>query len=63
MDAAGYLPSARQLLLMFVDGLPMNLVSFVTLYDNVLNSLNDNVELPNIHQLFDHVIHIENNLL
>jgi Reverse transcriptase (RNA-dependent DNA polymerase) len=63
MEAAGYLPSKRQLLAMFVDGLPTNSVSFVTLYDNVLNSLNDSVELPNIQHLFDHVIRIENNIL
>ena len=38
-------------------------MSFVTLYDNVLNSLNDNGVLPNIHHLFEHAICIENNLL
>ena len=63
MDAAGYLPSKHQLLSMFINGLPMNSVLFVNLYDNVLNSLNDNLALPNIHQLFDHTIRIENNLL
>ena len=63
MDAAGHLPSKRQLLAMFVDGLPTNAVPFITLYDNVLNSLNDTNGLPNIQHLFDHVIRIENNLL
>ena len=48
MEAAGYLPSECQLLTMFVDGLPMNIISFVTLYDNVLNSLNNNAKLPNV---------------
>jgi Reverse transcriptase (RNA-dependent DNA polymerase) len=63
MEAAGHLPSERQLLAMFVDGLPTNSVSFITLYDNILNSLNDNSELPNIHHLFDHTIRIESNIL
>ena len=62
MEAAGHLPSERQLLAMFVDGLPSNAVSFVTLYANVLNSLNDSRDLPNIHHLFDHAIRIENNI-
>ena len=63
MEAAGHLPSERQLLAMFVDGLPTNAVPYVTLYDNVLNSLNDANGLPNLIHLFDHVIRIENNLL
>ena len=63
MEAAGHLPSERQILAMFVDGLPTNTVSYVTLYDSILNSLNDIGELPNIHHLFNHVVHIENNLL
>ena len=63
MEAAGHLPSERQILAMFVDGLPTNAVPYVTLSDNVLNSLNDTAELLNIHHLFDHVICIENNLL
>jgi hypothetical protein len=57
MEAAGYSPSARQTLTMFINGLPMNIVSYITLYDNVLISLNDPNDslLPNIHYLFDHV--------
>lgn len=63
MESAGHLPSERQLLAMFVDGLPTNAVPFVTLYDNVLNSLDGVDGLPNIHHLFNHVVRIENNLL
>ena len=48
---------------MFVDGLPTNSISFVTLYDSILNSLNDSLPLPNIQDLFDHTIRIENNIL
>ena len=63
MEAAGHLPSQRQLLTMFVDGLPTNSVSFITLYNNVLTSLNDNSQpLPSIHHLFDHAIRLESNL-
>jgi hypothetical protein len=63
MEAAKYLPGECQLLAMFLDKLPTNLVSFITLYDNVMNSLNDNTALPNIQHLFKHTIHIENNIL
>jgi hypothetical protein len=59
MEATGHLPGEHQLLAMFIDGLPTNAVSFVTLYDNVLNSLNDNVELPNLQHLFNHTIRID----
>ena len=64
MEAAGYPPSARQTLTMFIDGLPMNIVSFITLYDNVMISLNEPNDslLPNIHQLFDHVTRIDGNV-
>jgi hypothetical protein len=63
MEAAGHLPSKRQLLTMFVNGLPTNSVSFITLYGNMLNSLNNDTKLPNIQHLFDHIICIENNQL
>ena len=63
MEAAGHLPSDQQLLTMFIDGLPTDLVSFITLYDNVLNSLNNDAELLNMQHLFDHTICIENNQL
>jgi hypothetical protein len=63
MEAARYLPGKCQLLTMFVDGLPTNLVSFITLYDNVINSLNDNAALPNIQHLFKHTICIKNDIL
>jgi hypothetical protein len=63
MEAARHLPSEQQLLTMFVNGLLTNSVSFITLYDNVLNSLNNDTELPNIQHLFDHTIYIENNQL
>jgi hypothetical protein len=48
---------------MFIDGLPMNVVSYITLYDNVmvlLNEPNDSL-LSNIHQPFDHVTRIDGN--
>ena len=64
MEAAGFLPGIRQLLVIFADGLPNNTVAFVNLYDSILSSLNEPYEqsLPNIHYLFDRTIHIENNI-
>lgn len=64
MEAAGFLPGTRQLLAIFADGLPNNTVSFVNLYDYIIFSLNEPNEqaLPNIHELFDRTIHIENNI-
>jgi hypothetical protein len=64
MEAAGFLPGIRQLLAIFADGLPNNTVAFINLYDNIISSLNEPNEqlLPNIHQLFDRTIHIENNI-
>lgn len=53
---AGYLPGECQLLAMFVNGLPMNSILFVTLYDNVLNN---SVELPDIQHIFDHALCIK----
>jgi hypothetical protein len=63
MEAASHLPGKRQLLAMFVDGLSTNSVSFIMLYNNVLNLLNDDTGLPSIQHFFDHIICIENNLL
>ena len=40
MEAAGFLPSPRQLLLIFADGLPQSTVAFVNLYDNIIRCLN-----------------------
>ena len=64
MEAAGFLPGIRQLLSIFVDGLPTNTVAFINLYNTVILSLNEPYDqsLPNIHHLFDHTIHIENNI-
>ena len=64
MEAAGFLPGIRQLLVIFADGLPNNTVAFINLYDSILTSLNEPYEhsLPNIHYLFDCTIHIENNI-
>jgi hypothetical protein len=64
MEAAGYPPTTCQTLTMFIDGLPTNVVSYITLYDNVmvlLNKPNDSL-LPNIHQIFDHVTRIDGNV-
>jgi hypothetical protein len=64
VEAAGYPPTACQTLTMFIDGLPMNVVSYIMLYDNVmvpLNEPNDSL-LPNIHQLFDHITRIDGNV-
>ena len=64
MDAAGFLPGPRQLLTIFADGLPQNTVAFINLYDNIILWLNDpdDQRLPNIHQLFDRAINIDNNI-
>ena len=64
MEAAGYLPSPRQILSIFADGLPTNTVAFVNLYDHIILSLNEPNEqlLPNIHQLFDRAINLDNHL-
>jgi hypothetical protein len=49
---------------MFIDGLPTNIVSYITLYDNIMISLNEPNDslLTNIHQLFDHVARIDSNV-
>ena len=64
MDAAGYPPSPRQILTIFADGLPQHSVAFVNLYDYIILSLNEPNEqmLPNIHQLFDRAVNLDNNL-
>ena len=64
MEAAGFLPGARQLLSTFADGLPNNTVAFINLYDNIMSSLNDpnDQSLPNIHLLFDRTTNIDNNI-
>ena len=64
MEAAGFLPGPRQLLSIFADGLPQNTVTFVNLYDNIILGLNEpnNQLLLNIHELFDCVTYIDNNL-
>lgn len=64
MEAAGYPPTACQTLTMFIDGLPMNIVSYITLYDNIMVSLNEPNDslLPNIHQLFNHIARIDGNV-
>jgi hypothetical protein len=64
MEAAGFLPGIRQLLSTLADGLPQNTVAFINLYDNIISFLNELNEqlLPNIHQLFDCIINIENNI-
>ena len=64
MEAAGYPLSIRQTLTMFIDGLPTNVVSYITLYDNIMVSLNEPNDslLPNIHHLLDHVVRIDGNV-
>ena len=64
MEAAGFLPGICQLLSILADGLPHNTVAFVNLYDSIIHSLNepDEHSLPNIHQLFDRITNIENNI-
>ena len=64
MEAAGFLPSNRQLLSIIADGLLNNTVAFINLFDNIMLSLNDSNDqmLPNIHQLFDRTINIDNTL-
>ena len=64
MEAAGFLPSPRQLLSIFADGLPQSTVAFVNLYDNIILSLNEPNDqlLPNIHHLFDRAVNLDNNL-
>jgi hypothetical protein len=64
MEAAGFLPGARQLLSILADGLPLSTVAFINLHDNIMNSLNEPNEqlLPNIHHLFDQLTNIENNM-
>lgn len=62
VEAAGFLPSPRQLLSIFADGLPQSTVAFVNLYDNIilcLNEPNDQL-LPNIHHLFDRAVNLDN---
>lgn len=51
MEATEYPSTACQTLTMFIDGLPMNIVSYITLYDNIMVSLNEPNDslLPNIH--------------
>ena len=64
MKAAGFLPGTRQLLSIFVDGLPNHTVAFINLYNDIISSLNEPLEqsLPNIHYLFDRTTHIENSI-
>jgi hypothetical protein len=64
MEAAGFLPSLRQLLSIFADGLPNNTVAFINLYDDIMLCLNDPDDntLPNIHLLFNRTINIDNNI-
>jgi hypothetical protein len=64
MEAVGFLPGPRQLLSIFADGLPHSTIAFVNLYDNIILWLNEpsDQSLPNIHQLFDRTITIENNI-
>jgi hypothetical protein len=59
MDAAGYSPSAHQMLTMVYPP-----ISYITLYDNIMVSLNkpDNFLLPNIHHLFDRITRIDGNV-
>ena len=64
IEAAGYPPMARQTVTMFIDGLPTNIVSYITLYNNIMVSLNEPNDslLPNIHHLFDHITRIDGNV-
>ena len=64
MEAAGYPPSIRQALSMFIDGLPTTIVSYIMLYDNIMVSLNEpnNSLLPSIQQIFNHVTRIDGNI-
>jgi hypothetical protein len=64
MYAAWYPLSACQMLTMFIDGLPTNIVSYITLYDNIMVSLNEpnNSLLLNTHHIFDHVTRIDGNV-
>lgn len=63
MEAVCYLPGARHLLTLLADGLLTNTVSFINLFNNIMEWVNvpDDLSLPNIHLIFDHVIHIDNN--
>ena len=64
MEAAGYPPSIWQALSMFIDGLPTTIVSYITLYDNIMVSLNEPNDslLPSIQQIFGHVTRIDGNI-
>ena len=64
MEAAGFLPGTRHILAIFADGLPNTTVAFINLYDYIMSSLNEpnDQSLPNIHHLFDCMIHIDNNI-
>jgi hypothetical protein len=64
IEVARYPPMACQALTMFIDGLPTNIVSYITLYNNVMVFLNepDNSLLPSIHHLFDHVTRLDSNV-
>ena len=64
MEAAGFLPGIRHLLTIFADGLPNNTVAYINLYDDIMLSLNEphDYSLPNIHQLFDRITHIDNTM-
>jgi len=58
----GTLPS-KQVLTMFADGRPTNIVIVLTLHDTIITSLNEpnKALLPNLYLLFDQVIRLDNN--
>jgi hypothetical protein len=64
MEAAGYSPRPHQALTMFINGLPITIVSYINLYGHVMISLNESYDslLPNIHYLFDHIIRLNGNI-
>jgi hypothetical protein len=64
MEAAGYPPTTCLVLIMFINRLPINIVSYITLYNNIMISLNepDRFLLPNIHHLFNHVTRLDGNI-
>jgi hypothetical protein len=64
MEATGYPLSTRQTLMMFLNGLPTDMISYITLYNNIMISLNepDNSLLLNIYQLFNNVTWLNGNI-
>ena len=64
MEAAGYPPGIQQVLSMFIDGLPTTIISYITLYDNIMVSLNEPNDsvLPSIQQIFNHVTRTDGNI-